>query len=164
MLHFSSKKELLVIVDDYLKNPQKIKQLFHLFLGKDKQQTQKASWVLLHCFDQNNVLLQDYIPTLVKETLCSKTPTIKRNLLRILQFAPLTIEQYPELIDFCFGILLDKSEPIAIQVFGMTVLFNMIQSEPDLCKELQIIIEDQIPYASAGYKSRGKKILQKINS
>jgi len=33
----------------------------------------------------------------------------------------------------------------------MTVLLNIVKKEPDLKKELKILIEDQLPYASAGF-------------
>ena len=42
----------------------------------------------------------------------------------------------------------------------MTVLYNITLKIPELADELKIIIEDQMPYGSAGFKSRGKKILK----
>jgi hypothetical protein len=42
------------------------------------------------------------------------------------------------------------------------VLGNIAQKLPDLKKELQLVVEDQLPYASAGYKSRAKKIIKTL--
>jgi hypothetical protein len=44
----------------------------------------------------------------------------------------------------------------------MTVLLNIVKYVPELKEELKIIIEDQMPYASAGFQSRGKKTLKAL--
>jgi hypothetical protein len=44
----------------------------------------------------------------------------------------------------------------------MTVLANIIDDQPDMKKELKLILEDQLPYGSAAFKSRGNKVLKKI--
>jgi len=41
----------------------------------------------------------------------------------------------------------------------MTILFNMTQKIPEIKNELLPIIEDQLPYGSAGFQARGKKII-----
>jgi hypothetical protein len=46
----------------------------------------------------------------------------------------------------------------------MTVLYRLIEKEPDLKKELRIILEDELPYASPAFVSRARKILQKTDS
>jgi hypothetical protein len=58
---------------------------------------------------------------------------------------------------------MNKKEPIAVKVFSMTVLANLSKSSPDIKKELRIAIEDQLPYGSAGFVSRAKKVLKEID-
>jgi hypothetical protein len=57
---------------------------------------------------------------------------------------------------------MDPKEPIAVRVFSMSVLANITRHEPDLKKELRIIIEDQLPFASAGFRARAKKVLKEL--
>jgi hypothetical protein len=45
-----------------------------------------------------------------------------------------------------------------------TVLANLVEKQPGLKSELRIIIEDELPYGSAGFLSRGKKILKKLKA
>ena len=45
----------------------------------------------------------------------------------------------------------------------MQVLYNVCQKEPDLANELKIVIEEFLPHGTAGFKSRGGKILKKLN-
>ena len=44
----------------------------------------------------------------------------------------------------------------------MTVLYNLCKKEPDLANELRILIEEQMLYGTAGFKSRGKRILKEL--
>jgi len=44
----------------------------------------------------------------------------------------------------------------------MTVLHQLIQTIPDLKKELKIILEDQLPYASPAFTVRARKILKQL--
>ena len=40
------------------------------------------------------------------------------------------------------------------------IIFEMGKKEPDLFHELKILIEDQLPTGSSGFKARGKKYLK----
>jgi hypothetical protein len=65
------------------------------------------------------------------------------------------------MIDTCFA-LLDPKEPIAVRAFSMTVLGNLAAQHPDLKKELRLVIESQLPYGSAGFVARAKKVLKQL--
>ena len=88
---------------------------------------------------------------------------VKRNTVRFLQFIEIPKSLHGITLDICFGFLQDKKEPIAIKVFSMTVVANLVKIYPELKGELMAIIEDQMPYGSAGYVSRGKKILKQLS-
>jgi hypothetical protein len=68
------------------------------------------------------------------------------------------------LANICFGYLSDPKEPIAVRVFSMTVLANMAKENPELKNEIIPIIEDQLPFGSAGFRSRGTKVLKILKS
>ena len=86
---------------------------------------------------------------------------VKRNIMRLLQDIEIPKQLYGTITDKSF-MLLDPKETIAVRVFSMTVLANIAKQEPDLKKELRIVIEDQLLYASAGFLSRAKKVLKAI--
>ena len=44
----------------------------------------------------------------------------------------------------------------------MTVLYNLSVNIPEIKNELKLLIEDLLPYGTAGIKSRGRKILAKL--
>ena len=61
-----------------------------------------------------------------------------------------------------FELLISRKEPVAVKVFAMTVLYNLSQEIPEIKSELKIVLEDQLPYGSAGFKNRGAKIISKL--
>jgi hypothetical protein len=80
----------------------------------------------------------------------------------MLQFIDIPKKHQGVIADICFKSLIDKKEPIAIRVFSMTVIANLAAKIPELKNELIPIIEEQLPYASAGFVSRGKKVLKEL--
>ncbi|WP_020528207.1 hypothetical protein [Flexithrix dorotheae] len=157
-------KEHVVFLANYIGNEQeKFAELIDLFLNGEMRVTQRASWVVGHCADQYPELITPYLPTLVYNLRNNIHDAVKRNTVRILQDIDIPEDLIGEAADICFEFLQSNKEAIAIKVFSMTVLFNITKSIPELANELKVIIEDQMPYGSAGFKSRGKKILKELN-
>ena len=44
----------------------------------------------------------------------------------------------------------------------MDIAYNIASDIPELKEELALVINDQMEFNSAGFKSRGKRILKKI--
>ena len=71
-------------------------------------------------------------------------------------------EYQSQLIDQLFELLSDPKEESAVKAFAMTVAYNVVKQYPELGQELKIIIEDQLPYATPSFKSRAKRIINKL--
>ncbi len=82
----------------------------------------------------------------------------------MLQFIPIPKSSQGQVASLCFKFLNDPKQPIAVRVFSMTVLANLAREVPELQRELRILIEDQLPYGSAGFVSRGRSILKKLKA
>jgi hypothetical protein len=89
---------------------------------------------------------------------------VKRNTMRLLQFIDIPKNIHGRVAEIGFNFLNDKKEGIALQVFAMIVLGKIVQHEPELANELRIIIEDRLPYATAGFRSRARKVLKALNN
>lgn len=87
---------------------------------------------------------------------------VKRNTMRLLQFIDIPKRYQGQVAGICFGYLQDAKEPVAIKAFSMTVLASIARQNPDLRQELAIVIEDQLPYGSPAFVSRGRKVLKEI--
>ena len=88
---------------------------------------------------------------------------VKRNSIRFMQQIELPEKHHGEIMDMCFNYLESPKESLAVKVFSMSVLGNLTKYYPEIKTELKLIIEDQLPHQSAGFKSRAKKILKDLS-
>lgn len=137
--------------------------LVNAFLSSSYRITQRAAWPLSYCVKDHPELIK---PHLKKIIMNLKKPglhdAVKRNTVRFLQFIQIPKPLQGHVLDILLSYLQDTKEPIAVRVFSMTVLANLAEEHPELKPELIALIERQMPYGSAGFVSRGQKILRKL--
>jgi|APTNR8051073442_1049403.scaffolds.fasta_scaffold00003_314 hypothetical protein len=160
LLKEHSKKQTTRVVKYIGKDPMRFNELIRLFLEGPYQLAQRAGWPLSYCVEAHPDLIKPHLKAILK-MLDRKDvhDAVKRNIMRLLQYIEIPKRLHASVINHGFA-LMDPKEPIAVRVFAMTVLANIAREEPDLKKELQIVIEDQLPYASAGYLARARKVLK----
>ncbi len=142
---------------------EKFDQLVELFLKGKYRVTQRASWLLSNCVIDHPEMVKKHLKKLLlnmKKT--NLHDAVLRNTLRLLQFVDIPQSLQGLAAEICFKLFNDKKKPIAIHVFSMTVLGNICKEHPELKNELKLSIETQLPYGSAGFLSRAKKILKTL--
>lgn len=137
-------------------------EVMTLFLEQDIRIAQRAAGVITYAVEKYPNLLDDYYTILIEKLKTNPPNFIKRNVVRAWQFVEIPEEFMGEIANICFDYLDSQIEAIAVKVFSMTVLYHISQKEPDLQPELRLVIEKQLPYGSAGFKSRAKKILPNL--
>jgi hypothetical protein len=161
ILREHSKTQTNKIVKYVGKSPQRFKALVDVFLAGPFRVTQRAAWPLTYCVENFPELIKPHLKTILNHL---KKPgihdAVKRNTVRLLQFITIPEKYQGQVADLCFQYLRDTREPVAIRVFSMTVLTEIARSNPELKQEIVILIEDQLPYASAAFRSRAKKVLK----
>jgi hypothetical protein len=80
----------------------------------------------------------------------------------VLQELVIPEQFHGEVMEASFSFIQKRDTPIAIKAFALTLLFNLSKIYPDIKNELRLIIEENIDYETAAYKSRGRKILAKL--
>jgi len=65
------------------------------------------------------------------------------------------------LINLCFDYLTGNM-PVAIKVYSMEIIYRFCTDYPEIMQELYAIIESQMDGGTAGFKSRGTKIMKLI--
>lgn len=160
LLKEHSKRQTSKVVNYIGKDPQRFNLLVKMFLAGPYRVTQRAAWPLSYCVEEHPALIKPHLKSVLK-MLDKKDAhdAVKRNILRFLQHIEIPKQFYGTVADRCFT-LMDPKEPIAVRVFAMTVLANIAKQEPDLQKELRIVIEDQLPFASTGFLARARKVLR----
>jgi hypothetical protein len=165
LLRAHSKSQATKIADYVSDNPIRFKALVDTFFKGPYRITQRAYWPLNLCVERNPDLVKPHLKRIVNYL---HEPgihdAVKRNTLRFLQFCSIPKALHGKVAALCFQYLESKKEAVAIKVFAMTVLSNIIENEPDLKKELKIILEDQLPYASPGFTVRAHRVLKALDN
>lgn len=145
-------------------DPQRFSELVDVFLKGPYRVTQRAAWPLSICVEQHPEIAKPHLKKLVKNL---RQPAlhnaVKRNIVRLLQFVQVPKSLQGEVADICFEYLQNNQEAIAVRAFSMTVLANIVKTNPDLKHELVMILEDILPYGSAGMISRARNTLKQLN-
>ncbi len=147
---------------DYIGNDvQRFADLMHLLLNDEPKVTQRAGWVMSYCVEKYPDLLLPYLKPMIQNLQEKKDlhNAIKRHTMRAFCQVDFEEDLLGRVADIGFNYLSSMEEPVAVKIFSMTVLGNICQKEPDLAQELKLTIEAQMPYGSAGFHSRGKRIL-----
>jgi hypothetical protein len=158
-----SKQNIVRLAQWIGNDKERFKLLMDLFLKGEYRATQLSAWLVSHVADQHPALLEPYLDKMLKRMMETGVHVaVKRNVLRILQFIEVPRRLYGKVAKLCFDFL-KSNEPIAVRVFSMTVLANIAQHEPDLKKELRLIIEQRMEWEGAAFQSRAKKILKELS-
>jgi len=158
-----SKSQCVKIVKYVGNNPIRFSKLIEVFLEGPYRVTQRIAWALSCCVEENTELIHPHLTKILKFTQKPGVhDSVKRNVVRLLQFIDIPKKHQGLVADICFKFFTNTKEPIAVRVFAMTVLANLAMKIQELKNELIPIIEDQMPFGSAGFVSRGKKVLKQL--
>ena len=158
-----SKAQCTKIVKWVGSSQQRFDELFGLFLNVEYRVVQRAAWPVSYCVIAHPALItknwKKLITNLEKPNLHD---SVKRNSIRLMQGIEIPGKYQGEIMNICFKYLESPTEALAIKVFSMTVLSNLAKRYPEIMPELKLLIEDQLPHQTAGFKSRAKKILRDL--
>ena len=158
-----SKAQCNKIVNWIDSNQSRFDELFHLFLNDEYRVVQRAAWPVSYCVNAHPTLISKHWKELMDHL---KKPNlhnaVKRNSIRFMQDIELPEKYHGEIMDMCFKYLESPTEALAVKVFSMSVLANLAKYYPEIKVELKLIIEDQLPHQSAGFKSRAKTVLKQL--
>jgi hypothetical protein len=147
-----------------MKDPTKMRDLMEVIKGGSSVMKQRASWPLSLVAEQLPDILYPYIPELTAILAThGNHPAVDRNIVRAFQYTDIPEELEGEVADKCFSLLNDNGMPVAIRVFSMQVLYNLTSRYPELGRELDASIKAHWDHSSAGFRSRGRKILKGLS-
>lgn len=144
-------------------DPGRFGQLMSLFLNDTYRVVQRASAVVSMVGCAYPALLHVYLPAMVDRLSEEGTPVaLKRNVVKLLQYAALPEELHAAVINVCFDFLNDPEEAVAVRCHAMSVLGHMAVRYPELKQELAVVIKEHLAYGSAGFKARARMLLSGI--
>ncbi|MFA6541237.1 MAG: hypothetical protein WCT99_06500 [Bacteroidota bacterium] len=158
-----SKRQVVAVAGWIGTDPRRFASLVELFRNGDRLLSRRASWIIGTCGERHPELIEPWIsPLLQKAKEENVHPAVQRNVLRAFQFIDIPKRHRGAVVNLCFDLLSSVDAPVAVKVFSMSVLANIIKKEPDLKNELTLVITQLLPYGTAGMRAREKKILKQL--
>ena len=158
-----SKAQTMRIVGWIGADADRLAALMDIFLGNEYRLTQRSAWVVRYVAEKHPELMAPYYPVLLEAI--DRQPVhdaVKRNALNVFEDVEIPAEYYDALADHCFKYLANPHEPIAIRCASMSILEKICRVIPELTDELRLILEEHLEFGTAGFKSRAKKVLARI--
>lgn len=157
-----SKKNIDIVVNSILQNPDNFDILFQLCFDNDETTARRAAWAIEHCFIKAPQLITPYLKTVVEQFPKIEHDSIRRHFSKILSCSNLEELADGTFIDTCFNWLLNSAIPVAVKAHCMQILFNLTSQYPELSIELMAVIEGLLPEASTGLKNKGVRLLKSL--
>ncbi len=157
-----SRNHILMVVKIVESRPQLLGFTLEIVQSSHQHDAMVASWLLSHLYDSSPELLMEWQPQMVQAVLTTTSDSVRRNLLRILEGLPLKEDQLGILFDTALRWMISENHAIAVRANAMQLLYRISCLEPALIPELRNHIEALMDYGTAGFRSRGKIILKKL--
>jgi hypothetical protein len=162
LLSKSSRSQALHIRDIIIQQPERLAELWDLLVSGEKNLPQRVAWPIDHIAKHDPLLFEPYIEQAIELLEHPFHNSVHRSLSKVLSLLPIPEEYQGKLFDICLNKIADPAVKVAIQVHCMQTAYHIALDIPELCEELAMVIEEGMEYGSAGYTSRGKKILKAI--
>jgi hypothetical protein len=160
----SSKALSLLTASMVYEDPALFGVFIELALLDEKYYAERASRVINACSGNFPELFKPHCSRVISELKNLTSEGALRNFLKTLAEVPLKFTKKDKsiLLNQCFDYLVSGNFPVAVQVYGMQILYNLSLEIPEIGEELYRILEEKIPDATAGIKSRGRRIIRKM--
>ncbi len=164
LLSEHSKRQTLKIIKFVGDDKGKFDELISYCFGNDQLLAQRASWSVSYCVEKHPEFAKKHLRKILKQLTLPGHNAIRRNFTKALYYINIPKSLEAETISVCFDLLNKRGEFVAVKVFSMSVLGKLYKKYPEIKEELKASIESQFPYETAGFRSRGKKVLKLINN
>ena len=155
-----SKRQTMKIVRYVGQDPKRFRELMTIFLGNEYRPTQRAAWAVNYCAEHHPELVRPYLTRMVAMLESEDGhDAIRRNVARSLQFVDIPPRLQGRLYAACYDLVDDPNQPVAVRVFALSVAGKLAKDKPDLMNELRLLCSKYLPTASAGFRSRARKVL-----
>ena len=156
-----SKAQCTKIVNWVGSSQQRFDELFNLFLNDEYRVVQRAGWPVSYCVISHPEFIKKHWAALIQNLQKPNLHNaVKRNSIRLLQDIAIPKKYQGQIMDICFKYVESPSEAVAVKAFSLTVLNNLAKLYPEIFPELKLLIEDQLPYQTAAFRSRAKALIK----
>ncbi len=162
LTHLPSRAERVIYMDAVGTSRKEVSSLLDMIFEEKDPIAWRAAWILDGSDELHPGLVRDRITRIIQKLPELASTGALRSLLRMMCRYEIPEEDQGLLIDLCFAYMVSELYPVAVKVHAMQIIYHHALLYPELKEELQTVIEDQIGNNSVGFKSRGNRILQKL--
>src|SRR5260221_6195116 len=160
LLEVHSKAQATRIADYVGDDPKRFAEMMGLMLGPVYRISQRAAWPVSYCVEEHPELIGPYWGKLAAQLERDDAHVaVRRNVARLLQFVDIPKRYGGRIFDACYKLVDDPKETVAVRVFAMTVAATIAQNSPELINELKLIATKYPQAATAGFRSRARRVL-----
>jgi hypothetical protein len=158
-----SKRMTMRIVEYVGEDARKFKDLIEIFFSDEYVLAQRAGWAVNYCAEFHPKLVRPHLKKMLDQLERDDIhDAVRRNVFRILQFVEIPEKLLGRVYAHCLDYVEKADAPIAVRVFALSVAAKIARAEPDLLRELQLVVKKHLPYAPAAIRSRARKILSAV--
>jgi hypothetical protein len=125
----------------------------------------RAARVVDRACERNPDLIRPYLPGMVRNLPVLTDMAVKRVFMHILIRHSWVEDEEAMgiLVDTLFKWLTDDSQAVAVKAYAMVILENISRVLPDLKGELNLVLEESMPYwDSYALRSGGKRLVKRL--
>jgi hypothetical protein len=138
-------------------------ELWDLLLNGEAPLPKRAAWALDHTLELQPELFHTIIDEAAEALLQPQDDAVYRALLKGFNRLPAIPKEHQGLLfDRAIQWMLDPKAGVAVRVFSITLAAKIAAGTPELEEEVCLTIESQFDLASAGFQSRGRKVLRQF--
>ena len=145
-------------------DPEKFNAAFELTAAQKPKYSMRAGRVVDLVSRRYPELIKPYLCRIISELPRVTNESVKRCFLKIIVDNPYNKQDdnLAVLMNCCFDWLADGKQSIATRAYSMMILYNISSLEPEIKNELLMVIEAQMPTASTGLKSIGRRLMKNL--
>lgn len=154
-----------LVTKEIIQNPKEFDVLMSVALHHPKQRSWRAAYLVDKIHEEVPEMVIPYLPSITEKLKIEDNSSKRRHWLKLISMHVVDESYFGFLFDYCIQTFTSAKEAIAVRVHAMQILYNISEIEPDLKSEVLEIIEHELEYHStAGIRSRGGKLIKKLNA
>ncbi len=139
--------------------------LMSLVFDDSKKVYWRAAYIMDRINEKQPELIRPYLPQIIQAISSTTSESKLRHFLKVISLNPIARDHAGLLFDHCLAIFTTNSYAIAVRVHAMQILYEISKLEPELKKELILVIEQELEQQpTAGIRSRGTRILKSLHT
>ncbi len=155
----ASWENLELIINEVILHPEYMKLLIEIALYSNYPRRWRAAWMADKINDTTPELIIPFMEELISALHAETNSGIKRHILKLISKHEIPDKHQPFLLNYSHQCFTSASEPVAVRVHAMQILYNLSEKEPEFKPELLSLIQHETEvHSTPGIRARGKKL------